>query len=84
MNRDDNLTTLLRAHFQNQANPDRVGCPTLSSLEAFLYGQIERRIADEIGEHLPYCRECRLELKTLREMTWEEIPETEPQLVGVG
>ena len=84
MNREDTLIALLQATIHRQANPDRVGCPTVQSLEAFLRGQVERGVAEGICDHLPQCRECLLELKTLREITWEEVWESETQMVGVG
>lgn len=59
------LTKLLLAHIQHQANPDRVGCPPLASLEAFLDGRLEWSSVVKVSEHLPHCRECLLELKAL-------------------
>jgi len=83
-NREDTMAALLQANIQRQANPDRVGCPTVQSLEAFLRGQVERDAVEGICDHLPHCRECLLELKTLRDVMWEEIRESETEMVGVG
>jgi hypothetical protein len=82
MNRDDNIAALLQAYIQCQPNPDRIGCPTIQSLEAFLYGQIERD-AEGVYDHLPHCRECLQELKTLRDLTREER-ESEEEMLGAA
>ena len=70
--RDATISALIRAYIQRQANPDRVGCPTMETLEASLRGQLGRDAADGFYDHLSHCRECLLELKTLRDIVREE------------
>ena len=70
-NRGGDLGALVAAYIQHQANPHRVGCPTLDELEAFLYGQLKQ--SGWFYDHLSHCRECLLELKTLRNIMWGEI-----------
>jgi hypothetical protein len=59
------MEALVQAYIQCQANPDRVGCPTVQTLEAFLHSQLKRSVEERLYDHLPHCRECLLELKTL-------------------
>jgi len=67
LKRNDNMAALLRAYLQRQANPDRVGCPAVQTLEAFPRGQLQRDVVEWLYDHLPHCRECLLELKVLHE-----------------
>ena len=70
--RDDDLAALVEAHMQSQANPERVGCPTLETLETFLRGKLNREVMEALYDHLPQCRECLIELKTLSHILREE------------
>ncbi len=69
--RNDYLVVLLKAHMQKQANPDRVGCMALQDLEAWLGGKLKQQTEGVIQEHVLHCRECWLELKTLRDIKRE-------------
>jgi hypothetical protein len=73
---DDNLAPLLQAHIHLQANPDRVDCPVLETLEAFFQGCLEEDATEGLYDHLSHCRECLLELKSLRDMAREEAQDT--------
>lgn len=68
----DDLAALVEAHMQSQANPERVGCPTLETLETFLRGKLNREVMEALYDHLPHCRECLLELKTLSDIRREK------------
>ena len=70
--RDNDVEALVQAYTPAQADPERVGCPTFEMLEAFLRGQLNRDQAEGLYEHLPHCRECLLELRTLRDIRREE------------
>ncbi|MBI3950331.1 MAG: GAF domain-containing protein [Acidobacteria bacterium] len=71
MERNDGLAVLLQTYIQGQANPHRVGCPTVPTLEAFLHGQLKPDVAESLHDHLRRCRECLLELKILRDIAHE-------------
>lgn len=68
VNRNGQMAALIRAYIQRQANPDRVGCPAVQTLEAFPLGQVQPDLAEWLYDHLPRCRECLLELKVLRDL----------------
>jgi hypothetical protein len=67
------LEALLQGYIARQANPDRVGCSTIQTLDLILRGQLGRQAAEKVYDHLPHCRECLLELRTLRDIMREEL-----------
>lgn len=72
MKRNDPIAVLIRAYIHRQENPDRVGCPRFQRLEAFLRGQLKQEVAERLCDHLPHCRECLLEIRTLYDIAQRE------------
>lgn len=66
------MPSLLQSYIQRQANPDRTGCPAVRRLEALLQNHLQPAEIDGLYHHLVHCRECLLELKTLRDVLREE------------
>jgi hypothetical protein len=71
MENNNHLRVSLQAYLQTQTNPGRVGCPTFQSVAAFLWGHLHPLATERFGDHLPRCRECLVELRTLRDLVQE-------------
>lgn len=72
LKKENDLEALLQSYIQRQSNPDRIGCQSLDTLKAFLAGTVKPEMAEGLYDHLTHCRECLLELRTLRDMMREE------------
>lgn len=68
----DRFAEQLQVHLERQSNPDRVGCPTFAALEAFFQGKLRAGTLEQVTSHLVICKQCLLELRTIRDISGEE------------